>query len=251
MRAHGETLEDLGGGLRVFTARGRTFGIDALLLADFADCERSGRACDLGTGCGVLPLLLSRKFTGLRIDAAEINAEASDAARRSTALCGLSGTVTVLTGDYRTPAFLPAGCYGLVVCNPPFFKSGSGGQSSDPAQRAARHETCAAFGEIAAVAASLLRNGGRFCFCQLPERLPEVFAALRENGLEPKCLRFAQHDAGHAPFLFLCDARKNVLPGLYTAPALLLRSENGPSAELLRIYGQYTPPGHPVPEIRG
>jgi tRNA1(Val) A37 N6-methylase TrmN6 len=248
----GEKIEELGGGIRVLTTRAHTFGTDALLLAAFAlRCARpraGARLCDLGTGCGVIPLWWCRaagESPAFTADAVELRPEAAALAGRSAALSGLTGRVRVRCGDLKDPAILPRGVYDLVCCNPPYRRAGTGDAGGTPARRAARCENAGlAAGEAGAAAADfiraaslLLKPGGSFCLCQRPERLCEILGLMHACGLEPKRLRLVQHRAGARPRLFLAEGRKGGRPGLDAEPVLLLESPGGaPSPELAAIY---------------
>ncbi len=208
METRFEPLESIGGGVFVTPEHG--FGADALLLADFATC-RGKAVCELGTGCGVIALLLARDNA---VTAVEIQPEAAALATRSAAACGLP--VRVFTADWRAlDGLLPAGLFDRVVCNPPYFPAGGGRENDSPARRIARHEESpAALGELCAAAARLLKNGGTFCLCHRPERLCDLTDALRKNGLEPKRIEAVCHPGGQQPWLILCEAKRGGRPGV-------------------------------------
>jgi len=105
--------------------------------------------------------------------------------------------------------------------------------------RIARHETLCTLDEVCACAARLLRFGGRFCLCQLPERLVDVLGAMRANKIEPKRVRFVQQRADSAPWLFLVEGKRGAKPFLTIDPPLILRENGGISAEMQRIYANY------------
>lgn len=199
------------------------FGEDALLLAAFAAPRPRERVCDLGTGCGVLPLWWCvRQAPPARIDAVELQPEAAALARLTVERAGLTDTVTVHAADLRRwREFLPPGGMDAVVMNPPYFPEGSGKVSADPSRRITRHEGAGcALPEAMGAAAGLLREGGRFCLCHRPERLADVFEALRAVRLEPKRLQFVYRDPAGPPWLFLCEGRRGGAPGLTVLPPL-------------------------------
>ena len=240
----GGCWEPLGGGIGVELSGDCRFGADALLLARFS-CPLSSRtaeekndtgtfrrperwAVDLGTGCGILPLLWCRENPDVRVEALEIQPEAAEMARRSVERSGLSGRIRVQTGDLRRwREWLEPGSRDLAAMNPPYFRAGSGGASLSRAARISRHEEPSpqrpgcTLADAAEAAAGLLRPGGRFCLCHRPERLADVLAALRAAGLEPKRLRFVQAGAESAPWLLLCEGRKGGRPGLTVEPPLV------------------------------
>ena len=214
------------------------FGADALFLARFASPRPGERVVDLGTGCGILPVLLLRDSAAAHVTGVEIQPAAAALARRSVARSGLDGRAAVLCASWTDlDGLLPREGFHLVVCNPPYFPPGSGRESASPAARLARHEQPGTLDEVVAAASRLLRFGGRFCLCHRPERLADVVAALRRRGLEPKRLRMVQHDAAGAPGLVLLECRRGGKPGLRAEPTLLLYGPDGrETAEHRRAY---------------
>ena len=164
------------------------------------------RVCDLGTGSGVLLLLLARRAEGLSLTGVELDPLSARTARNNLERNGLAGEI--LPADLRSVP-LPAGVFDLVVSNPPYFSLGSGG-SGGPA----RSEEHCALEEVCAAAARLVRNGGRFALCHRPERLTDVVCALRASGLEPKRLKLVSHGPGHPPALLLVEGVRQGKPGL-------------------------------------
>lgn len=184
-----------------------TFGIDAVLLSEFAKTRPSDRACDLGTGCGIIPLLWHTAEQGPLVDAVDCSNRAVTLCRDSVEKNGLSHRINVWKQDWCALS-LPAGAYDVVTCNPPYFSRGSGKVSEQADRRLARHETATTLTDVVAAAHRLLKNGGHFYLCHRPERLADVFQTLRGQGLEPKRLQFVHARPDTPPFLFLCDAAK-------------------------------------------
>lgn len=181
-------------------------GQDSLALGAFATVRAGWRVCDLGTGSGALLLLLARRQTGLALHGIELDPLAAGTARDNLVQNGLEGQI--VQGDLRRP-LLPAGSFDLAVSNPPYFRVGSGdsGGSTRSEEQCSLQELCAAAGR-------LTRNGGRFALCHRPERLVDVFAALRGAGLEPKRIRLLQHSPAHPPFCALVESVRQGRPGL-------------------------------------
>lgn len=198
-----------------------TFGTDALLLSAFTPVHATDRVCDLGTGCGIIPLLWYRYDSAPVVDAVDCSASAIALARESIEQNGLSDRITVWEQDWCSLT-LPVGAYDTVVCNPPYFPAGSGKVSEHPDRRLARHETATTLHDVVSAAHRLLKNGGHFCFCHRPERLADVLIALREQGLSPKRLQWVHARQDSAPFLFLCDAVKGGNPQLRVLPPYIL-----------------------------
>lgn len=236
-------VEDLGGGVFCCVSQRHTFGIDALLLSRFAAPRRHEVACDLGTGCGIIPLLWFRNREQAPQWAAglDIQEEAVFLARESARRSGLEKAFLPALGDLRYPSELPEpfapGGFHLVTCNPPYRRMGAGVVSRSESDRIARHESFCTLDEVCAAAARLLRYGGRFCVCQLPERLPDLLEVMRRHRIEPKRLRFVQERADTAPWLFLCEGRLGSKPFLQVEKPFLLREDGKESEEYKELMG--------------
>ena len=154
--------EPLDGGMAVAVDDFCGFGADALFLARFASPRPGERVVDLGTGCGILPVLLLRDSAAAHVTGVEIQPAAAALARRSVARSGLDGRAAVLCASWTDlDGLLPREGFHLVVCNPPYFPPGSGRESASPAARLARHEQPGTLDEVVAAASRLLRFGGR------------------------------------------------------------------------------------------
>lgn len=181
-------------------------GGDALALGEFAGVKPGWRVCDLGTGSGVLLLLLARRARNLSLTGIDLDPLSARIAQENLAANHLAGEV--LTGDLRQET-LPAGGFDLVVSNPPYFPVGSG-KSGGPA----RSEEHCTLEQLCAAAGRLAKNGGHFALCHRPERLVDVLCALRSFRLEPTRLKLLSHGPGHPPSLLLVEAVKQGGPGL-------------------------------------
>lgn len=237
-----EKTEPLGKGIRIIVSEEHTFWTDTVLLADFAKPKKNDKACDLGSGCGAIPLIWAREPYPKKITAVEIQENACDMLNRSLELNGLTERIEVLNSDLRElKVKLASGSYDLVVCNPPYKAEGAGIQSKASAHIIARHESMCTMDDIAKAAAWLLNFSGRLCMCQRPERLCDVICAMREHGIEPKRLRFVQQRPGKPPKLFLIEGRRGGKPGGMTAePVLFIEGPDGNfSEEMINIYGAY------------
>ena len=201
-----ERIDDLQrGGLRVIQrADAFRFGTDAVLLADFAAPRRHDRVCDLGTGTGIIPLLLYARENTISADAVEIQPDMADMAARSMAMNRLNEKIRVLPGDLRSiRTLLPHARYDLVTCNPPYGKAGGTLLNPDASKRLARHEESCAIEDVACAAAWLLQNGGRLC-CVFPAaRMIELSDAMRKYRMAPKRIRMVHSRVEKAAHLCL------------------------------------------------
>ncbi len=235
-----ETLEDLQfAGMRILQKKeGFRFGTDAVLLADFAKIRGKDRVLDLGTGTGILPVLLCARHPGISVTALEIQEEAAGMAARSMEGNGLADRVSVLNEDLRRiREYLPPCAFDAVVCNPPYTPLGKGIQAERESVHLSRHEETCSLRDAAKAAFYALRPGGKAAFCLPPERIAEALQVFSEERITPKVLRLVHFDARHAPRLLLVSCTREAKTGLSFLPPLLLRDEEGrESAEYRRIY---------------
>ena len=215
----------LEGGRRILVDEVHRFGTDSVLLADFAAPSPREVACDLGTGCGILPLLWYRGEGPAAVTALDIQPRAIDLLRRSVAENGLGERIKPLLCDLRQEPSALRGAFDLVAMNPPYQPRGAGAESPCEGRRLARHEVTCTLEDGAACAARLLKNGGRFCLCYRPERLTDALLILRQAGLEPKRLRLVCPRPGAAPNLILLEGRKQRRPGLVVEPPCYLEEK--------------------------
>jgi len=212
-------------------------GTDAVLLAHFTNTARQKRGVDLGSGTGVLAILLTARTPGLTFDCLDIQPEAVALTAENAKLNGLEARIHPHLADLRALAgALPAGAYDLAVANPPYFPVG-GGKRALGGVADARDEALCTLDELCAAAAYLLRWGGHFSLVHRPERLAELFVAMHKAGIEPKRLRTVALTAAHPPNLIVVEGRRGGNPGLTIEPPLELQGPNGEdSAEIRAIY---------------
>lgn len=236
----GERLDDLGrAGLQIIQHPGRfPFAIDAVLLAHFATVRGRVKVLDLGTGCGVIPLLLAACHFQAHLTGLEIQPETADMARRSVVLNGLSDRIHIDCGDYRQVGRLYGyGAFDLVTMNPPYREPGRGEISPEESRAVARHEMNGSLDEAAQAMAAAVRFGGRVAVVFLAERLPDLIVRLREQRLEPKRLRMIHPRVGRPANLLLLEATKGGGPGLAVEPPLVVYEEGQRfTAEVQAIY---------------
>ena len=238
----GETLEPLSSGISIISKKEYSFSTDTLLLASFS-MPKNGETCaDFGSGCGAIPFIWLARSKPASVYAVEIQKDACALIKRSAELNGFTDKLKIINldiNDLKKGGAVPHGL-DLISCNPPYTENGSGVQSLNDSRMAARHEALCNFNDVAAATASFLRWGGRFCCCMRPFRLCSTLLTLKENGMEPKRLRFVQHSKDKPPFLFLLQASRGGKPGMRVEPILLVESPGGEySEEMRKIYGTY------------
>ena len=226
------------------------FGIDAVLLADFAarEVKPGDSVIDLGTGTGIIPLLLAGRwlsaceagvskppvtFTGL-----EVQEASADMAAQSVELNGLEGQIQIIHGDLKEAGSLFARhSFNVVTCNPPYMIDEHGRGNALDAKTIARHEVLCTLEDVVAAADTLLATHGKFFMIHRPFRLPEIFEALSAHKLEAKRMRLIQPFASKEPNMVLIEARKNAKRRLTIEPPLIVRNDDGEyTAEIRQIY---------------
>jgi len=208
--------------------QGYRFSIDAVLLAHFCEPAPFERVLDLGSGCGVLSLILAFRHPNVSLVAVEIQEELCRLCRENVARNGLEGRIRVLCGDARDPALLPQGePFDQVVVNPPFYPAGSGRLSQNPQAALARHEINLDLASMVMTAQRVLHTQGRLSVVYPATRLASLIAALREKGLEPKRLRLVHSYPGDVARLALLEAVKNGGESLSVLPPLFIYQAPG------------------------
>ncbi len=236
-----ERLDDLMlSGLKILQDTDRfCFGMDAVLLSGFVRCPKGGRLLDLGTGTGILPILLSAKTEASYLAGLEIQPESASMARRSVELNGLFSRVEILEGDIREVErlFKPAS-FDVVCSNPPYMAAGRGLTNPGEPRAIARHEILCDLKDVIRAAAHVLPEGGHFYMVHRPERLSDIFCSLRELNMEAKGLRMVYPRAEREANMVLVEAVKGGRPGLRVQPPMILQEADGSyTEEIRRDYG--------------
>ncbi|MCX7780869.1 MAG: tRNA1(Val) (adenine(37)-N6)-methyltransferase [Negativicutes bacterium] len=234
----GERIDDLIINNMKIIQHGRDFcfSLDAVLLAHFASLRPGWSAVDLGTGTGVIAMLLAARGAG-RVTGVELDQAAAAMAERSVRLNGLGTKVAIVRGDMRElKHVLPAGVWDLVVCNPPYRPVGQGYLNDNERHAAARHELTASLDDVLAAARYLVKYRGRFAMVHLPERMAEILKAMSLQGIEPKRLRLVQPRRGKKPNMLLVEGVRGARPGLDVLPPLEVYGPDGRYAEEIIAY---------------
>ncbi len=221
----GERLDDLNrDGLKIIqNTKSFCFGIDAVLLTDFAKVHTGEVLLDLGTGTGIIPILLSAKTKGSHFTGLEIQSESVDMARRSVELNQLSHKVSILEGDLkRIQEQISPASMNVVTANPPYMNTGGGLINVSDKKALARHEILCTLSDVIQAAAYALIPQGRFYLVHRPQRLADIFEILRAKGLEPKVLQQVQYRIDKEPSLVLIEATKNGKKMLKVLPPVIL-----------------------------
>lgn len=241
-----ETIDNLSiGNLQLIQAeKGYRFSLDPVLLSRFVRVSEGARVIDLGTGSGIIALLLGRISAARELIGVELQPDLAERAIRNIELNRLAGKIRIVAGDLRQiREFFPAAQTDLVVTNPPYRKPEAGRISPADERAAARHELAGGLSDFVAAAAWLLKNGGRFALIYLAERLPEILLELEKQGIAPKRLRMVHPRQQEPAKMVLIEGRKAGRPGLEVERPLFIYQGEGRdySAEVLRMYEMESP----------
>lgn len=236
-----ERVDDLQlSGLKIIQDPGKfCFGMDAVLLSGFVRAGKGEVLLDLGTGTGILPILLSAKTRCAHLTGLEIQEESADMARRSVALNHLEEKITIVTGDLKEAGtlFAPAS-FDCVTCNPPYMIGQHGITNPEAPKAIARHELLCTFEDVAAAAARMLRSGGRFYLVHRPFRLAELLVTLTKHKLEPKRMRMVHPYVDKEPNMVLIEAVRGGNSRMTVEPPLIIFEKPGEyTAEIREKFG--------------
>ena len=220
---------------------GFCFGIDAVLLSDFAkEIRNNSIVLDLGTGTGILSILLSAKTNLEKIYGIEIQKEVAEMATRSVKLNQLENKIEIINKDIKElEGIFEKNHFDAIVTNPPYKKTDTGKINEKENKYISRHETTAKLEEFIKISFNLLKDKGSLYMVHRPERLPEIIYKLKNNKLEPKIIRFIHSNINKEPTLVLIKAVKNAKEFLKIEKPLFIYDEKGKyTEEILEIYNK-------------
>ena len=235
-----ERLDDLQiKGYEIIQSPGRfCFGMDAVLLSSYAKVRKRELALDLGTGTGILPILLEAKNEGEHYTGLEIQEESADMARRSVSHNGLEDKIDIVTGDIKEASgIFGAASFHVITTNPPYMIGEHGLKNENEALYIARHEALCTLDDILRESARLLKPKGRFYMVHRPFRLPEILAKMSAYGIEPKRMRLVYPHIDKEPNMVLLEGLRGGRPRMQVEPPLIVYRKDGEyTEELLEIY---------------
>lgn len=237
----GERLDDLQiKGYEIIQHPGRfCFGMDAVLLSAFAKVKAGESVLDLGTGTGILPILLAAKTDGKHFTGLEIQEESADMARRSVRHNHLEERVEIVTGDIKEASEL----FGLsqmdvITTNPPYMIGGHGLANPESTKAIARHEVLCTLDDILRESARTLKSGGRFYMVHRPFRLAEILTKMSAVHLEPKRMRLVYPYVDKEPNMVLIEGIRRAKSRMTVEPPLIVYEKDGRyTEELLKMHG--------------
>ncbi len=229
-----ETITEVNDGIKLLQdPSGLAFGTDALMLAAFIRREPHRHAVEIGSGSGIISLLLAKRGKFEKITAVEIQPYYADLTRRNAVLNGLEDFIETVSADIRQWH----GTADTVFSNPPYMRISTGRPNLSERKFAARHEANGTIEELVGAASSILRYGGRFVCVYRPDRLPELVSAMRESSVEPKRMVFVHGHPGLEPCLVLVEGKKKGGAGCRVMRPLFIADGNGnPTPDVTYIY---------------
>lgn len=215
------------------------FGMDAVLLSGFVRVKPGAKVLDLGTGTGIIPLLVEAKTQAMHISAIEIQEESADMARRSVQLNGLEDKIDIVTGDLReAEKFFDAASFDVVTCNPPYMIGQHGLTNPDAPKAIARHEILCTLEDVVRTAAKLLKPGGYFCMVHRPFRLAEIIRMMTEYKLEPKRMKLVYPYVDKEPNMVLIEGCRGGKPRMTVEkPLIVFKEPKIYTDEITDVYG--------------
>lgn len=215
------------------------FGMDAVLLSGFAKARKNDKVLDMGTGTGIIPILMEAKTEAAHLTGLEIQEESADMAKRSVALNNLQEKITIVQGDIKEAETLfGAASFDVITCNPPYMIGQHGLQNPDAPKAIARHEILCTLEDVISQAAKLLKPGGNFFMVHRPFRLAEIMVILHEYKLEPKRMQLVYPYVDKEPNMVLIEANRGGKPRITVEKPLIVYKEKGVyMPEIYEIYG--------------
>ena len=217
------------------------YGIDSVLLSDFAKkIKKNSKVLDIGTGTGIISILLSEKTVAKEIVGIEIQEDVADMAKRSVELNNLENKIKIINDNIlNIENYFPSEYFDVVVTNPPYQKNNSGLKSETEKQLISRHEVKCNLEDIIKKSFKMLRDYGDFYMIHRPERLVDILYLMRKNKLEPKEIRFVHPKSGEKPNLVLIKGVKYSGEFLKVLEPLIVYKENGEyTDEIYKIYNK-------------
>ena len=215
------------------------FGMDAVLLSGFARVKDGASVLDLGTGTGIIPILLEAKTGAAHLTGLEIQPDSADMARRSVALNGLETKIDIVTGDIKEAGSLfDAASFDVITCNPPYMIGKHGIANPQDAKAIARHEILCTLEDVISQTAKLLKPGGNFYLVHRPFRLAEIMVLLSKYKLEPKRMQLVYPYVDKEPNMVLLEANRGGRPRMTVEKPLIVYQKPGVyMPEIYDIYG--------------
>lgn len=221
--------------------KGFCFGMDSVILSEFSkEIKQGSKILDMGTGTGILGILLSGKTSNTQIVGVEIQEEVAEMAKRSILLNNLQDRLEIICEDIRNlKQKYETGSFDAIVTNPPYKKRGTGGTNENTLKLISRHEITANLEDFILISAYLLKDQGSIYMVHRPERLADILTTMRKYKLEPKILKLVYPNYEKEPNLILVKAVKNAKAFLKIEKPIYVYKKDGTyTDEILKIYNK-------------
>ena len=215
------------------------FGMDAVLLSGLVRVKEGTQVLDLGTGTGIIPILLEAKTKAEHLTALEIQEESADMARRSVRLNGLEDKIDIVTGDIKeADRLFAAASFDVITCNPPYMIGQHGLTNPDAPKAIARHEILCTLEDVVKNASKLLKPGGSFFMVHRPFRLAEIITVMTQYKLEPKRMQLVYPYVDKEPNMVLIEGCRGGKPRMTVEkPLIVFKAPNVYMDEICDVYG--------------
>ena len=216
------------------------FGMDAVLLSDFAFVKNGDKALDIGTGTGIIPILMEARYGGDHYTGLEIQEESADMARRSVELNRLEDKISIVTGDIKeAEAYFEAASFDVITCNPPYMIGQHGLTNPEEPKAIARHEIKCTLEDIISKGARLLVPGGKFYMVHRPFRLAEIMTLMSRYKIEPKRMRLVYPYVDKEPNMVLIEGARGGKSRMTVEKPLIVYEKPGVyTHEIYELYGE-------------
>ena len=238
----GERIDEIGfGNLRLIQKpEGFCYGIDAVLLATFAQIRKNAKVIDLGTGTGIIPIILSHRTEAAEIVGVELQKDSYERGLRNIFLNNLEDRITLIHSDVKQlvkDKKISPHSFDAILTNPPYIKGDGGLKNKEDAKMIARHETAASLSDFIHEASLLLRDRGDFYMVHRPNRVVDICILCRQHKLEPKELRLVSPNRETAPNILLIHCVKHGRPELkFLDPLYVYKEDGNYTDEIMRLY---------------
>ncbi len=215
------------------------FGMDAVLLSGFAKAKAGDKVLDMGTGTGIIPILMEAKTQAAHLTGLEIQEESADMARRSVILNNLTDKIDIVTGDIKeADKYFASASFDVITCNPPYMIGQHGLANPDGPKAIARHEICCTLQDVITQATKLLKPGGHFYMVHRPFRLAEIMVTMSKYKLEPKRMQLVYPYIDKEPNMVLIEGVRGGKSRMSVEkPLVVYKSPGEYMPEIYDIYG--------------
>lgn len=237
-----EHIEHLGNNIFITISNEMNFTLDSILLANFASPSSKSNVLEIGSGCGIIPLIWCKNKNAKHITSIEINKQACDMFFKSISLNNLKDRITLFNQDAKDllKSKKSSEAFDMVVSNPPYTSCETASNCKLESKTIANHEKCITIEEIINIAYFVLKIGGYLCLCCKIQRLCDVIYYMRKYNIEPKLIQLVEYKKGNPPGLFIIKGKKNAKHGIIFKNNLIIQNKAGEYCdEIKKLYKDF------------